>query len=157
MNNINISSILDWFKTAIPHPTDKNRAVQIGVHFEEVMEMTTAIYKDDLQDPFIILGCSKSLSKLSEYFKQNWLVKNNSFTNKQKKELLDSLCDQIVTSIGVAYMLGMDIQGALNEVNQSNWSKFEDGKPVFNDQGKIAKGKSYFKPNLSNFINKEKN
>ncbi|WP_241431805.1 nucleoside triphosphate pyrophosphohydrolase family protein [Avibacterium paragallinarum] len=154
MNNINITPIIDWFKTAIPQPTDKNRAVQIGVHFEEVAEMTTAIYKDGLQNPSIILDSRKSFSELSEHFKQDWLVKNNSFTNKQKKELLDSLCDQIVTAIGVAHMLGMDIQGALNEVNRSNWSKFENGKPVFNEQGKIAKGKNYFKPNLSNFINK---
>lgn len=152
MNNINITPIIDWFKTAVPKPTDKNKAVQVGVHFEEVAEMITAIYKYDLQNPSVIIDSSESLSELSEHFKQDWLIKNNSFTNKQKKELLDSLCDQIVTAIGVAYMLGMDINRALNEVNHSNWSKFENGKPVFNDQGKIAKGKDYFKPDLTKFL-----
>ncbi|MEG9499874.1 hypothetical protein [Mannheimia indoligenes] len=62
------------------------------------------------------------------------------------------LCDQIVTAIGVAYMFGMDIQGALKEVADSNDSKFENGEPVFNEQGKIAKGKHYFSPNLKQFI-----
>ena len=70
----------------------------------------------------------------------------------EKQELLDALCDQIVTAVGVAHMLGMDIEGALNEVNNSNWSKFEDGEPVFNEQGKIAKGRDYFAPDLTRFI-----
>ncbi|SSX60346.1 nucleoside triphosphate pyrophosphohydrolase family protein [Actinobacillus lignieresii] len=72
--------------------------------------------------------------------------------NEDKVELLDALCDQIVTAIGVAHMFGMNIQGALQEVANSNDSKFEDGKPVFNEQGKIAKGKHYFKPNLERFV-----
>lgn len=73
--------------------------------------------------------------------------------NNQKIELLDSLCDQIVTAVGVAHMLGMDIEGALKEVNDSNMSKFEDGKAVFNENGKIKKGKHYRKPNLASFVN----
>jgi predicted HAD superfamily Cof-like phosphohydrolase len=67
-------------------------------------------------------------------------------------ELLDALCDQIVTAVGVAYMMGMDIEGALAEVNRSNWSKFEGGVPVFNEQGKIAKGVEYTPPELSDYI-----
>ena len=69
-----------------------------------------------------------------------------------RRELLDALCDQIVTAVGVAYMLGMDIQGALNEVNRSNWSKFVDGKAVFNEQGKIAKSENYTPPQLVEFV-----
>ena len=67
-------------------------------------------------------------------------------------ELLDALCDQVVTAVGVAYMMGMDIEGALAEVNRSNWSKFEGGVPVFNEQGKIAKGVEYTPPELSDYI-----
>ena len=67
-------------------------------------------------------------------------------------ELLDALCDQIVTAVGVAYMMGMDIESALAEVNRSNWSKFEGGVPVFNEQGKIAKGVEYTPPELSDYI-----
>ena len=67
-------------------------------------------------------------------------------------ELLDALCDQIVTAVGVAYMMGMDIEGALAEFNRSNWSKFEGGVPVFNEQGKIAKGAEYTPSELSGYI-----
>ena len=76
----------------------------------------------------------------------------NSAKSSNKIELLDSLCDQIVTAIGVAHMLGMDIENALAEVNRSNHSKFEDGKPVFNAQGKISKGVNYTPPKLGKFI-----
>jgi predicted HAD superfamily Cof-like phosphohydrolase len=75
------------------------------------------------------------------------------FTGKQSKiELLDSLADQIVTAIGVAHMFGFDISGALAEVNRSNFSKFEDGKPVFDANGKITKGKNYTPPELTPYI-----
>ena len=49
-------------------------------------------------------------------------------------------------------MMGFDIIGALNEVNNSNWSKFENGKAIFDGNGKIKKGTNYFKPNLIKFI-----
>ena len=68
-------------------------------------------------------------------------------------ELLDALCDQIVTAVGVAYMMGMDIEGALAEVNRSNWSKFKGSVvPVFNEHGKIVKGEDYTPPELSDYI-----
>lgn len=146
MNNINITPIIDWFKTAVPKPTIRNKNIQLGCHFEEFCEMlkagklTNSVVIENLEYQATLLkSCSIFIEELCY---------------EEKQELLDSLSDQIVTAIGVAHMLGMDIQGALNEVNRSNWSKFENGKPVFNEQGKIAKGKNYFKPNLSNFINK---
>ena len=48
-------------------------------------------------------------------------------------------------------MMGFDMVGALDEINKSNWSKFENGKPVFDENGKIKKGAEYFKPKLSKF------
>ena len=66
--------------------------------------------------------------------------------------LLDSLADQVVTAIGVAHCAGMDFPGALAEVNRSNWSKFENGAPVFLTGGKIGKGEFYTPPNLTDFV-----
>lgn len=64
---------------------------------------------------------------------------------------LDALCDLIVTCVGLAYMMGYDLHAALEVVNASNWSKFEDGQPVFDEQGKIQKGKNYRAPSLEAF------
>ena len=69
--------------------------------------------------------------------------------------VLDSLADQIVTAVGTAHMNGMDIVGALHEVNGSNFSKFDDeGNPIFNDNKKIMKGPNYYKPDLVKFLPK---
>ena len=71
---------------------------------------------------------------------------------KDRKELLDSLADQIVTATGVGVFLGMNVPGALAEVNRSNYSKFEDGEPIFNENKKVMKGKDYTPPDLTPFI-----
>jgi predicted HAD superfamily Cof-like phosphohydrolase len=137
-----ISTILQWFKAAVPNPTDRNRAIQIGVHFEETAEMAEAIGQETL---------AEEINESAGFFKK-WgeiAVDDPLF---DRKELLDALCDQIVTAVGVAHMFGMDISGALNEVNRSNWSKFVDGQPVFNETGKIMKGPGYTPPNLDSFV-----
>lgn len=71
---------------------------------------------------------------------------------KDRKELLDALADQIVTATGVGTFLGMNVPGALAEVNRSNYSKFEDGEPIFNENKKVMKGKDYTPPDLTPYI-----
>lgn len=137
-----ISDIKGWFELAVPTPTDKNRAVQLGVHFEEVGEMLQTLpthhpcLRDDIAD-------------VANGYKKRHEVNGEDV---ERIELLDALCDQIVTAVGVAHMFGMDIEGALAEVTRSNWSKFVDGKPVFDANGKIAKPPSYSKPDLTLFV-----
>lgn len=141
---MNIKEILKWFKKAVPEPTVENACTQAGCHFEEFSEMLVAIgfYKS--------CDTVASVDRIAEHFKAGKV--SNFSEDINKIELLDSLCDQIVTAVGVAHMLGMDIEGALDEVNRSNWSKFENGNPVFDENGKIKKGQSYFKPVLSKFV-----
>lgn len=146
---MNIKEILKWFKKAVPEPTAENACVQIGCHYEEVAEMAEAI-GDEFNAIITLANDYKSKGDFAMHFVENLKVKGNA--TGLKTELLDSLCDQIVTAIGVAHMLGFDIEKALDEVNRSNWSKFENGKPVFDENGKIKKGESYFKPDLSKFI-----
>lgn len=135
-----ISDIKGWFELAVPTPTDKNRAVQIGCHFEEVGEMLSAMRES-----------SHSPGALAYWYKRHTEVEIDD-ENLDRTAMIDALCDQIVTAVGVAYMFGMDIDGALAEVNRSNNSKFVDGKPVFDANGKIAKPPSYSKPNLEQFV-----
>lgn len=66
--------------------------------------------------------------------------------------VLDSIADQIVTATGVGTFLGMNVPGALAEVNRSNYSKFEDGEPIFNENKKVMKGKDYTPPDLTPYI-----
>ncbi|KDC46427.1 nucleoside triphosphate pyrophosphohydrolase family protein, partial [Pseudoalteromonas fuliginea] len=114
----------EWFEQAIPEPTIEQACIQIGCHYEEVAEMAEAMTDDELSVQ--IEHVSDSYKNLSPIFMDS--VRNLS--ESEEVELLDSLTDQIVTAIGVCHMMGFDIEGALTEVNRSNFSKFEDGKPV---------------------------
>lgn len=140
-----IHSIKEWFKAAKPNPSTADVCVQIGCHYEEVSEMN-AVLHDGVRFALASTGILYKI-KNSEY-----LDAVEELSADARVELLDALCDQIVTAVGVAYMMGMDIEGALAEVNRSNWSKFEGGVPVFNEQGKIAKGVEYTPPELSDYI-----
>ena len=141
-----IHSIKEWFKAAKPNPSTADVCVQIGCHYEEVSEMGAALCDDDVV-------CELADTALLYKMNPNWYIGAiEELSADARVELLDALCDQIVTAVGVAYMMGMDIEGALAEVNRSNWSKFEGGVPVFNEQGKIAKGVEYTPPELSDYI-----
>lgn len=140
-----IHNIKEWFKAAKPNPSTADVCVQIGCHYEEVSEMSA-----------VLCDCAEyALADTARLYKMNYsayLGAVGRLSADARVELLDALCDQIVTAVGVAYMMGMDIEGALAEVNRSNWSKFEGGVPVFNEHGKIAKGVEYTPPELSDYI-----
>lgn len=130
-----------WFEIAIPEPTKKQACIQVGCHLEEVDEMLMSLgfYGEYVED------ISHDMKKAIDFTV-------SVIRDVNEIELLDSLADQIVTAIGVAHMMGFDILGALQEVNRSNFSKFEDGKAVFDENGKIRKGKDYTPPNLESFV-----
>jgi hypothetical protein len=78
------------------------------------------------------------------------------FQRIDRVTLLGALCDQIVTTIGVAHMLGMNIEGALREVAASNDSRFgANGDPTFNKDRKILKDPRSRTPNLAPYTTKE--
>lgn len=138
-----------WFEQAIPKPTMKDKRVQLGCHFEEFGEMLQSIGYEGTPE-------LRMVNFESDWFKgkhSRWTdCQEDMIINCDRDALLDSLVDQIVTAVGVGHMMGMDVLGALEEINRSNFSKFEDGKPVFDANGKITKGKDYVKPNLEKFV-----
>jgi len=68
---------------------------------------------------------------------------------RDRKDLLDSLADQIVTAVGVGHCAKMNVPEAVERVDASNWTKYVDGQPVFDDNGKVKKGPNYQKPDLT--------
>ena len=69
------------------------------------------------------------------------------------KEVADSLTDILYVTYGAGHAFGIDLDKCFDEVQRSNMSKLgEDGKPIYNDQGKVMKGPKYFEPNLSKFV-----
>lgn len=138
-----------WFTKAVPTPTERNVRVQFGVHLEEVLEMLNEVAVGDHTTMVLLDATRKNLADLSKRLKtEPGLV----LAFPDRVATLDAICDQLVTATGFAYMMKMDPIGGLNSVNESNWSKFVDGEPQFDENGKIQKGPNYHKPDLQSFV-----
>ena len=77
-----------------------------------------------------------------------------AIANKDLLEVADALTDLLYVIYGAGHAFGINLDKCFNEVQNSNMSKLgEDGKPIYNELGKVMKGPNYFKPDLSKFIN----
>jgi len=142
---------LNWFKQALPNPTATNFTVQLGCHLEELVE-TLAALSFDTAEPELRLDSARTLVglvALAEALKKGRIYVSGVTSNS---ELIDGLADQHVTLTGLAHIVNLDFDGAKAEVDRSNFSKFVEGQPIFNENGKIAKGPNYVPPNLESFI-----
>jgi predicted HAD superfamily Cof-like phosphohydrolase len=73
--------------------------------------------------------------------------------NKDIKEVADALTDILYVTYGAGHAFGVNLDKCFDEVQRSNMSKLdENGKPIFNEYGKVLKGPNYFKPNIEKFI-----
>ena len=81
-----------------------------------------------------------------EEFKE--AIKNNDL-----KEVADALTDILYVTYGAGYAYGVNLDKCFKEVQRANMSKLgEDGKPIFNESGKVMKGPNYSEPNLKPFV-----
>ena len=73
--------------------------------------------------------------------------------NHDLKEAVDALTDILYVTYGAGHAFGVNLDKCFNEVQKSNMSKLgKDGKPIYNESGKVMKGPDYFKPDLSKYI-----
>ena len=97
-------------------------------------------------DKIIKLRYDLILEELNE-FKQALKVKD-------LKEVADALTDILYVTYGAGHAFGIDLDKCFEEVQNSNMSKLgEDGRPIYNESGKVMKGPKYFKPDLIKFVN----
>ncbi len=84
----------------------------------------------------------EELSELEEAIKKNDI-----------KEAADALTDILYVTYGAGHAFGINLDKCFEEVQKSNMSKLgSDGKPIYNENGKVMKGPDYFKPNLNKFV-----
>lgn len=138
-----------FLTTAYPKHDKRTQQVQLGVHFEEVSECLQAVDSTDYETVDMIHRARSAVEALARHLKSKEvdakLVLNH-------EEMLDSLADQMVTSISVGLSQNYDVIGAFDHVGDSNLSKFENGKAIFTPEGKIAKGENYFKADMSAYL-----
>ena len=77
-----------------------------------------------------------------------------AMNNKDLLEVADALTDILYVTYGAGHAFGINLDKCFEEVQNSNMSKLdENGKPIYNELGKVMKGPNFFKPNLEKFIN----
>ena len=77
-----------------------------------------------------------------------------AMNNKDLLEVADALTDILYVTYGAGHAFGINLDKCFEEVQNSNMSKLdENGKPIYNEAGKVMKGPNYFKPDLSKFVN----
>ena len=78
----------------------------------------------------------------------------DAIDKKDIKEVADALTDILYVTYGAGHAFGINLDKCFQEVQSSNMSKLGlDGKPIYNDKGKVMKGPNYFKPDLNKFVN----
>ena len=76
-----------------------------------------------------------------------------AMANKDILEVADALTDILYVTYGAGHAFGIDLDSCFEEVQNSNMSKLgKDGKPIFNEAGKVMKGPNYYKPDLAKFV-----
>ncbi len=77
----------------------------------------------------------------------------DAIDKKDIKEVADALTDILYVTYGAGHAFGINLDKCFQDVQSSNMSKLgNDGKPIYNDKGKVMKGPNYFKPNLNKFV-----
>ena len=77
----------------------------------------------------------------------------HAIDQKNLLEVADALTDLLYVTYGAGHAFGIDLDKCFDEVQRSNMSKLDsNGKPIYNEKGKVLKGPNYFKPNLSDFL-----
>ena len=113
--------------------------------------------------PFLLLIAFKTKPSFStdkinklrvDLIKEELEELTEAMNNKDLLEVADALTDILYVTYGAGHAFGIDLDKCFDEVQNSNMSKLdENGKPIYNESGKVMKGPNYFKPDLSKFIN----
>lgn len=153
VSNNTLVKTVEWFRKVRPQPTLNHLNTQLGVHFEEVSEMVRELESTGInrETSELLIQAENALTELANHLKKN----NDSvyIPDENRVDYLDAVLDQIITATGSGIFANMLVVEALEEVNNSNYSKFRDGEPIFDENGKVMKNKeTYYKPNLKSFI-----
>ena len=88
-----------------------------------------------------------------DLIREELLELEEAIEKKDIKEVADALTDILYVTYGAGHAFGINLDKCFEEVQNSNMSKLsEDGKPIYNENGKVMKGPNYFKPNLNQFL-----
>ncbi len=95
----------------------------------------------------------KTMKLRYDLIKEELSELDHAMKTKNLKEIADALTDILYVTYGAGFAYGIDLDKCFKEVQRANMSKLgEDGKPIFNEKGKVMKGPNYREPNLKQFV-----
>ena len=132
-----------WFAIVLDNdaPGTDRFPVQLGCHLEEIVEMLVELELEDelRQEVETAVAC---LTKVADVLK----TARAEVGTKNEDAFNDSVLDQRVTGTGLLKMRGADVAETVARVDVANFTKFVDGKPLYKEGGKIAKGPNFWNP-----------
>lgn len=140
-----------WARLCLPQQTERQFHTQMGVWLEEIRETLDCVCARDAVTAQALMDVARALSTLGESLKgKEGMI---YLAPEERGEFLDGLCDTQQVGQCVAWTLKMDYDGYMrNQVIPANFSKFVDAKPIFDANGKVAKGPHTFKPNAHGYV-----
>lgn len=149
-----LNKTVEWLEAAVPL-TPAQSCVQVGCLLEEVGELLEAIGCQDNTAISKMKELADTYKTAPQKQRSAYLTHISALQRNRDGELTeqvvnvaDALADIVVTATSSARQLGINMPAALEEVNRSNYSKFENGKPLFDENGKVRKGRNYSPPDL---------
>ena len=120
-------------------------------NFEKVGMFMTTFGQEVKKKPSL---SSNKINKLRiNLIEEEFLEFKEAILKNDLKEVADALTDILYVTYGAGHAFGINLDICFDEVQKSNMSKLGvDGKPIYNDQGKVMKGPNYFKPDLKKFL-----
>ena len=95
----------------------------------------------------------KTMQLRHDLIKEELNELEQAMKTKNLKEIADALTDILYVTYGAGHSFGIDLDKCFEEVQQSNMSKLgKDGKPIYNEKGKVMKGPNYSEPDLKKFV-----
>ena len=144
-----VEDCMAFFRKAFPQTGPKNFRTQLGIMFEEFAETLNTLAAAKQEDEMMLYYLRASIAQAGEHLKNS----DGIIGIKDRVEMLDGICDVMVTAVGLGRHAGMDVAGGFKEVNRSNNSKFGDnGEPILDKNLKLIKGPNYSKPDLKIFV-----
>lgn len=133
----------EWFAAVLANdaPGTDRFPVQLGCHLEEVVEMLVELEVEDGLRKEVETAVA-SLTKVADALKTAQV----EVGTKNEVAFTDSVLDQRVTGTGLLKMQGVDVAETVARVDVANFTKFVDGKPLYKEGGKIAKGPNFWNP-----------
>ena len=120
-------------------------------NFEKVKKFMQTFGQDVKNKPSF--PSEKIINLRSALIEEELSELKEAVNNRNLTEVADALADILYVTYGAGHAYGIDLDKCFDEVQNSNMSKLgEDGKPIYNESGKVMKGPNYFKPNLKKFL-----